>query len=241
MWACVEGEHATVSRPVPARVGRHQDRGIAHAGAAGELDVRVSFGPAVDHGRYRGLVFSRLGNLLQYFIGGPAGRAALGRYWSLLGRLGARSLADDSRDQRSRSASGGPVLADLDGQHFHLRHLLIEELHQALQRGRDLIGHEDEPDLALSQVRPDRVPEPRGHVLRVVASGVQLGHQLLGRGLGLITFEPSAQLLRQPKRRTVGRIIQHLGYDLTPGPRVTSPLHLNERRHRILVDDKVIH
>jgi len=64
---------------------------------------------------------------------------------------------------------------------------------------------------------------------------------MLGRGLGVIAFEPATQLVQLPERRPVSRVVQHLGHDLTPGPGITGPFHLDERRYRVLVDEQVIH
>ena len=49
-------------------------------------------------------------------------------------------------DQGAGSAVVGAVLADLHRQDFRRGHLLIEEFHQRLQRGRYLVGDEDQPD-----------------------------------------------------------------------------------------------
>ena len=62
-----------------------------------------------------------------------------------------------------------------------------------------------------------------------------------GRGVGVIAFEPAAQLAQVPERRPVSRVVQHLGHDLTPGPGITGPFHPGERRYRVLAGEQVIH
>jgi len=91
-------------------------------------------------------------------------------------------------------------LADLDRQHLHARHLLVEELHQPLQRGRDLIRHEDQPDLAFPQVRPDRVPGGGSDTLGGIIRGLKPHRQPFGGGLRIIALKPGTQPRRCPER-----------------------------------------
>ena len=73
-------------------------------------------------------------------------RAAARGCGPFLAGLGAGGLPDQPRDQGTGSAAVGAVLADLHRQDFHRGHLLIEEFHQPPQRGRYLVGDEDQPD-----------------------------------------------------------------------------------------------
>ena len=114
--------------------------------------------------------------------------------------LGAGSLADQPRDQSAGVTAGGTILADLQREHLNPRHLLVQELHQPLQAGGNLIGNEDQPDLAVPEVRPDRLPERIGSTAGFLPGGIQPRHQALGCSLRVVALKPGAQLPGGPER-----------------------------------------
>src|SRR5450755_635051 len=63
------------------------------------------------------------------------------------------------------------VLADLDRQHLHVLHLLIEELDDRPELVRDQIGHKNESDTARSQISPDRLP--KGGIVDIAAESAR--------------------------------------------------------------------
>jgi hypothetical protein len=75
------------------------------------------------------------------------------------------SLADYSWDQAPQLAAD--ILANLHSQNLGRIQLTIEELHDALQLGRNLISNKDHPNSTRLKVGPDLMPELIGIAVRI--------------------------------------------------------------------------
>jgi hypothetical protein len=121
-------------------VGLDCERWVSLASAADQLPIRLC-GPLAHGARNCCGVFTGLRGRCDHVLRGPPRRTA-GLGGRLLGIAGPGGLADQPRHQHPGRAVRGLVAPDLYCQHFDPGHLLVQELHQPLQAGRNLIGDE---------------------------------------------------------------------------------------------------
>lgn len=155
----------------------------------------------------------------------------------LFPRPRARDLA---RDERFEPGFRVLVSPDLEGEDVDPFEPLVEEGDDARELGRDRVGDEDEPHPRALEVPRDRRPEGLG--VEVVV-GEEGGEHLMRRPLLLARaacFELRPDALDRQVRDRVDRVVEHLGDHFPPRPRVAAPLHLDQRRHALAVDEEVI-
>jgi hypothetical protein len=158
-------------------------------------------------------------------------------YAATFAHLDFRGLANHAWYQRL-GAVGSEVLLDLDRDDFGGVHLSVEKLDDATRLAGDLVGDEHHAELPGAQVLTGARPE----LLDVGLVACYVGYDGVGvPGIALaLAEEDFAQLLERPVDDAVGRIVQHLPYDLPADPRVGAAFDLDDRRDRVLVQEQVI-
>ena len=151
------------------------------------------------------------------------------------GRLG---LADQPGHQRLVLSARVHVLPDLDADDLRLGHLLVEELDDPAQLAADRVGDEDQPEPPQAQVRLHLRPP----LVRVglVAQGVAEGFVGLDAARRAARLEQRPKLIHRPVTGPVRGVLEQLPDHLAPDARVRAALDLDERRHRVLIDEQVV-
>ena len=99
---------------------------------------------------------------------------------------------------------------DLDRKHLDVRHLGVEELHDAGEWVRNEIRHEQQPQALRREVRGNVLPElVRVGVAIRLQQGRELGVRIAASCFGL-ALEHVTQLIPRPGLRGVRRVLQEL-------------------------------
>lgn len=123
--------------------------------------------------------------------------------------------------------------AYLDDQDLGRVHLLVQELHDPAELGRDGVGYEAQADLAGLEIGLHPLPE----VTRRDVAAEELGK----RSLWIETFSAGAFLEASPDRLLgpvedgVGGVVEELAHDLPPYPGIAATLDLDESGDAVLV------
>ena len=132
------------------------------------------------------------------------------------------------------------VRLDLDRVHLGRVHLLIEELGDPPQLVGHHVGDEDHPDPAGAQVVTDAGEE-------LINAETWIPRELRDL-LPRLTAEPAlgglerrTQVDDRPVPDPVGGVVEHLPDYLTADARVRGPLHLDQGRDGVLVDEQMVH
>ena len=196
-------------------------------------------------GEVLGVGAARRGSRLHELRFGPVAGDSSRSPRRLLHVVGDSGATDDPGHERLTSLAD--VLLDLDGEDLDPDEVLVEELHDALQLGRDDIGDEEEPELAGREVTRGPLPELIDGVGRLglgAMAGQPRSWRTSSSGVAPSGRGRSSKSCRsccaRPVRDDVGRVVEHLADDLAADAGVGAALHLDERRDRVLVDEEVV-
>ena len=130
------------------------------------------------------------------------------------------------------------MLLYLYSENFCGVHLLVQELYDTPQFGRDLVRDEDQTHLACLQVGCGSLPE----VLRVEFEAKR-SEQFCFRLVALcfaICLEGGAQPFERSVHDPIGRIVERLGHDFTPSASIRASLDFYYRGDRVLIQKQVV-